>query len=166
MSNLQIYVQYKQLFCSTGSRFSGCSRMSLDEGVKDINTTAKTLEEIASNVPEKARISVGLKNCETELTYETEVQRPTDLMGPKKLLGYFLDLPKEHKPVAIHVVVGSQENLYDIESFLNQHGKTMQFSKSKNPPTLKVPLLLRPFVYIGVMMQSATGYGTLVRDLK
>lgn len=57
--------------------------MNLDEGVRDIKTAATTLEYIASTVPQKESIFVGLKNCETKLSYEIDVQRPVDLTVPK-----------------------------------------------------------------------------------
>lgn len=78
-------------------------------------------------------------------------------------------MPEEHKPTAIHVFVHSEESLNYIESFLNQKGKTMKFSKSKNPPASGLPFLLKPLIYfalIGAMTQPTVGYGTLVRDLK
>jgi hypothetical protein len=146
MAKVEIEIRYNTLFQLNQRYCSG--RMGLDEGVKDLKAQASTLERIASNVPHKDRITVGLGNCETNLRYEEEVGM-TNGNNPLEVLGYFLDLPKEDQPLRIYVSAYQNPSYQkEIETFLNKKDKTL-----KQGTGFLLKLL-------------GCDYGTLVRDIK
>lgn len=166
MSLFQIDAMYKQLFCPTGSRFNGSSRMSLDDGIRDIKLASEALEYIANRIPKSDKFTVGLNNCETWLFYRTEVPNSEDLREPEEVLKCLFDLPQAYQPAHIHV--STPDYVTEVEAFLNQHHKTLYWRKAKPVTNSRVDVSKMPKILqaISRWMDHSQAYGTLVRNIK
>nr|MBA4405028.1 hypothetical protein [Nanoarchaeum sp.] len=129
---IKMDMRYKQFFSPNTDRARGT--MNLDDAVADVLSFHDVLRQVNKLIPDKEKFQVGLGNCETHLYYSRGIICFDDLIGPKRVLDYFLErLAPEYRPFTISVTpFGRNSRVYmeELELHLNGLGKTFYPQKS------------------------------------